>query len=233
MVLIPIAFLIGAFVFLHLRGFRDGAFSDPLLFLTGISLLAYIITQPKRTMVPVAIVICSVLMLLVVPMARTPSTDTMGLREIRTGADAYNVENFDKAIAAYSDAIQINPRSLDALYGRGLAHIRLEAFEKAIADFNKAIEIDATFVDAYRARGAAYFESGDDDNAIQDFTEAIRLDSTDFEAFHNRGVAYHFQGDQTKALADLETCKELGGRVSEELLVDVRQALDDENDSSD
>lgn len=233
MVLVAIAILAGALVYLHVRGFRDGAFSDPLLFLTGISLFAYVITKPKRTRVPVAVAICSGLVLFALPAGRTSETDPIGRREIQSGTNAYDAEDFDTAIARFSDAIQLNPRSLEALYARGITYIRLEAHEKAIADFTQAIETDARFADAYRGRGTALFESGDDDNAILDYTEAIRLDANDLDALHNRGLAYHFRGDQDKALADLESCKERGGTVSSELLADVRAALNDGIETSD
>jgi hypothetical protein len=42
-----------ALIWLHARGFKDAAFADPLLFLTGISLVSYICTRWDRAKVPV------------------------------------------------------------------------------------------------------------------------------------------------------------------------------------
>jgi hypothetical protein len=42
-----------ALIWLHVRGFKDAAFADPLLFLTGISLVSYICARWDRAKVPV------------------------------------------------------------------------------------------------------------------------------------------------------------------------------------
>lgn len=231
--LIPIATFFGALAWLHKRGFRDGAFSDPILFLTGISLLAYVITQPKRTSVPVAVAICSLLIMFAFPAGLASSTEQREMRELQRGLNAYHAKDFSNAAVAFSDAIQINPRSLDALCGRGLSYICLESYEQAISDFDRALAIDPNCSSAFRGRGAAFLESGNDDEAIRDLSEAIRLEPNDFEAYYNRGVAYHFRGDQTEALTDLEACTERGGSVPEALMADVRRALGQEAELQD
>ena len=56
---------------------------------------------------------------------------------------------YDKAIAEYNQAIQLDPTDKDAYRGRGITYASLEQFEKTIADFSKFIKPDPTKSWAY------------------------------------------------------------------------------------
>ena len=47
--------------------------------------------------------------------------------------------DFDGAIAAYTEAIRLNPQNAQSYSGRGLAYLRKGEWDKAIADFTEAI----------------------------------------------------------------------------------------------
>src|SRR5215475_11998515 len=113
-----------------------------------------------------------------------------------------NNGDYDKAIAAFSDAMRLDPKSALAFTNRGVAYERKGDNDRAIADFNEAIRLDPKNVLAFANRGIAYGKKGDTDRAIADYNEAIRLDPKNALAFANRGIAYGKKGDNDRAIAD-------------------------------
>src|SRR5215475_11361992 len=113
-----------------------------------------------------------------------------------------NNGDYDRAIAAFSDAMRLDPRSALAFANRGVAYERKGDMDRAIADFSEAIRLDPNYALASSNRGIAYARKGDNDRAIADFNEAIRLDPKNVPAFANRGIAYGKKGDTDRAIAD-------------------------------
>src|SRR5215468_9359129 len=113
-----------------------------------------------------------------------------------------NNGDYDGAIAAFSAAMRLDPKSALALTNRGVAYERKGDMDRAIADFSEAIRLDPNYALASSDRGIAYARKGDNDRAIADFNEAIRLDPKNVLAFANRGIAYGKKGDTERAIAD-------------------------------
>jgi tetratricopeptide (TPR) repeat protein len=97
--------------------------------------------------------------------------------------------DYDRAIAEYTKAIEIDPRFAVAYYNRGLAWGKKGDYDRAIAEYTKAIELDPEHADAYNNRGIAWVKKGEYDKAITDWTKAIELDPTDAVPYYNRGLA--------------------------------------------
>jgi len=134
-----------------------------------------------------------------------------------------NEEESGKAIADYSEAIEVAPDSADAYYNRGDAYDEMGEYGKAIADYSKAIELDPNHASAYYNRGCAYGEIGAYDKAIPDYNKAIELNPNDSWAYYNRGLAYSRRGEAPKAVSDLVKCIELS--TDPELAKDAQEAL--------
>jgi len=75
---------------------------------------------------------------------------------------------YNKAIAAFSDAIHVDPNQARAYYGRGLALGATRKFDEAIADYSEAIRLDPTLAPAYQSRGKAHLEKRNADQALAD-----------------------------------------------------------------
>jgi len=73
---------------------------------------------------------------------------------------------YDRAIAYFNKAIEINPKYAVAYLNRGSAYDGKGQYDKAISDFNKAIEINPRFAVAYFNRGFVYDRKGQLDKAI-------------------------------------------------------------------
>jgi tetratricopeptide (TPR) repeat protein len=81
-----------------------------------------------------------------------PAADAAG-RLVLQGNDLVARGDLDGAIAAYTEAIRLDPRSTTAYLGRGVARSRTGQFAEAIADATEAIRLDPRHAPAYRNRG--------------------------------------------------------------------------------
>ena len=119
-------------------------------------------------------------------------------------------DDYNKAVADFTEAIQLNPDYAGAYRHRGNAHYYESEHDKAIADFSEAIRIKPEDVLTHLLRGFAYAYKHQFDKAIADYSEAIRLDPAHAVAYYNRGLAYRARGDKVKAEADGARARELG-----------------------
>jgi tetratricopeptide (TPR) repeat protein len=114
------------------------------------------------------------------------------------------IDDGDKALADFTEAVRLDPKSATAYVSRGDVYIDREDPDRAIADYTSAIQIDPKNVEAYGDRTLAYSQKGDFDHAIADASEAVRLDPKSAAAFLSRADAYRFKGDFDRAIADYD-----------------------------
>ena len=62
------------------------------------------------------------------------------------GDGFFNQGNYEKAIEAYTNYLELNPNNIKSLYNRGRAYEELGNYELALADFNKVLENDPNHV---------------------------------------------------------------------------------------
>jgi tetratricopeptide (TPR) repeat protein len=101
--------------------------------------------------------------------------------------DINNNRDYDRAIAALSEATRLNPNDATAFINRGVAYESKGDSDRAIADYNEAIRLDPKNANAFINRGVAYASKDDNDRAMADYNEAIRLDPMNAFTFCNRG----------------------------------------------
>ena len=132
---------------------------------------------------------------------------------------------YDRAIAYFNKAIELNPRDADAYNNRGLAYFEGKGqYDKAIVDYNKAIELNPRSAAAYNNRGLAYGYKGKYDKAISDCNKAIELNPRSAAAYNNRGLSYFNKRDYEKAWDDVHKAQNLGYKIHPGLLKALRQA---------
>ncbi len=54
-------------------------------------------------------------------------------------------KDYDKALADYNKAIELDPKFATAYYNRGFVDADKKDYDKALADYNKAIELDPKY----------------------------------------------------------------------------------------
>jgi lipoprotein NlpI len=87
-----------------------------------------------------------------------------------------NKGDFDRAIADYTQAIQLNPKDAKPHVNRANAYSDKGDFDRAVADYNEAIQLDPKFAFAYLNRGLANLFTGALPKAIADLNQASELD---------------------------------------------------------
>ncbi len=124
-------------------------------------------------------------------------------------------QEYDKAIADFSEAIRLNPQISEAFYNRGLAWYQKQEYNKAIMDYSEAIRLNPQIAEAFNNRGLAWYEKQEYDKAIDDFNEAIRLKPELAHAVSSRGLAWYQKHEYDKAINDFDKAIGLDGKDGE------------------
>lgn len=111
--------------------------------------------------------------------------------------------DYDRALADFNQAIQLQPDSATFYIMRGEIYAKQDDFDQAITNFDQAIKLQPNLVDAYYNRGRSYREKGDYDRAIADYDQAIKLKPKDAGIYNGRGWTYAQAGNFDQAIADL------------------------------
>ncbi len=108
------------------------------------------------------------------------------------------------AIAAFTRAIEIEPKYAEAYVKRGLAYYRTGQYKAAIADYTRTLDFKRYHADAYASRGDAYRALGQTQHAIADYSASLKK-RWNTRVMRRRAQTYFKQGDVQNALADYNT----------------------------
>lgn len=109
-----------------------------------------------------------------------------------------------RAIADYTNSIQLDADNYFTLTARGNAYFAKADLNRAIADYDHVIALYPKYALAYYNRCLAYREKGDLDRVIADCSQAIALYPQYRDAYYYRGNAYFAKGDLDRAIADYD-----------------------------
>src|SRR5580693_10460082 len=110
--------------------------------------------------------------------------------------------DFDKAIAAFNDAIKADPDNLKIVVARGWAYQGKGQDDLAMADYNLALQKRPNLAAAYNDRGTLYLRKGALQSALDDFSSAIRSSPNGPVPYTNRARVETMNKDYDAALAD-------------------------------
>jgi tetratricopeptide (TPR) repeat protein len=127
-------------------------------------------------------------------------------------------EQWDKAIAAETQAVQRHPKYAVAFYGRGKARVGKEDYSGAVEDFTSSIKLfeargglemyltleqpSAEYIDCYRTRGVALSHLNKIKDGIADLSIAIKLRKDDPKLLYERGYLEEKAGLKKDAIPD-------------------------------
>lgn len=83
--------------------------------------------------------------------------------------------NPEKAIASYSQAIDLKPDYYEAWTRRGLSWMLLKQFQPAIGNFNQAVALQPDFDLAWYLKAYCHIQLGADDIALLALQKAVML----------------------------------------------------------
>jgi len=127
------------------------------------------------------------------------------------GFTYYSNGQYERAIADYSKAIQLESDFILAYINRGHAFIKMQRYDEAIADFCEVIRCSPNALEGYCNRGIAFAMKGEHDRAISDFNKTLEINPRfaeaytnprDVLAYNNRGIVYRTKGQYDQAFSD-------------------------------
>jgi tetratricopeptide (TPR) repeat protein len=126
----------------------------------------------------------------------------------REGIEASKANDWDKAIAAFKKAAQLEaryaPNLSSALQQRASVYMNERKFPEAIADYSEAVKIKPDDPNIFERRAYAEMQLKDYDKALHDYNQAIKLSPGDPKYYQVRALIYQTKGDFKAALADVD-----------------------------
>ncbi len=141
------------------------------------------------------------------------------------GNQYYRDGALDRAIAAYSRAINLDPKMTSAYVNRGSAYAAKGNYDRALADYNQAVQLDPADMATRFNRGNVYRKRREYSLALNDYSEAIRLDPTDPDAYFNRGEVLRRMKRLPEAAADFQRVIKLSAGKDEAGAEQARRLL--------
>ena len=99
------------------------------------------------------------------------------------GKKNFDQKYYDRAIENYTQAIELDPNSVEAFVMRGKCKFNSGAFKDSVADFTKAIDLDPKNAEVCKHRALAYASLRQFDPAIADGEQALKLMPGDPEPY--------------------------------------------------
>ena len=124
----------------------------------------------------------------------------------------FNIKNNPVAVQYYNSALNLNPKSTEALYGRAMYYQENQEFNKAITDYTQILRLEPDNANAHFNLGyihQVYLKIYD--QGIKHYTDAIAANPKYAEAYYNRGLTYETVGNISAAAADYKLAIQFRG----------------------
>ena len=142
---------------------------------------------------------------------------------VNKGAAHAELEEYDAAIGAYREALDIDPDSEHAASAEtNLAYALWESgqTEQALDHAERAVERDHRFAQGWYNRGFFLLERGLAEEAVDNFDNALRLGFRNAEVLEEKARALEEVGEDERAEEVAEEARELREEAEEELVRD-------------
>ena len=128
-------------------------------------------------------------------------------------------ENYEAAYADADNYVRYHPNMYRAYLLRAFTADRLKKYDQALADYAKCIELEPENEEPRGNRGVIYYNAKQDYKAAKaDFDAGIRLNPKKGVNYVNRARCWVQFGNKAEAQKDIETAKQLGEKVDDNLI---------------
>jgi tetratricopeptide (TPR) repeat protein len=138
-----------------------------------------------------------------VPPAQTP---TPARQAFERAEEHFARNENEEALAAYDEAIALDPAHAEYYAGRGRTLARLRRYDETFAAFGEALRLAPGNPQLFRDRGHYYINVRKFGLALADLEQAEALDKDDFGIYYHLALAYYLTGDFTKAAGAYAGC---------------------------
>ncbi len=129
---------------------------------------------------------------------------------MQEGNTLSGLKRYQEALAAYEQAIRLDPNLALAYKGKGNALLGLKRPQEALVAYEQAIHLDPNLALAYRNKGNTLRNLKRYQEALVAYEQAIHLDPNYAPAYNNKGLALEALGKNKEAQQAFERARQLG-----------------------
>jgi tetratricopeptide (TPR) repeat protein len=118
----------------------------------------------------------------------------------------------EKALAAYDEALRLNPSVKQAWYGKAHVLNGLKRYEEALSACDEALRLVPAFSWVWYAKGRVFATLNRHEEALHAYDEALQLDPSDRNAWYWKGKALKALGRRREARQAKRKAGQLGWR---------------------
>jgi tetratricopeptide (TPR) repeat protein len=130
--------------------------------------------------------------------------DLLKKERLEEGVTLSDFKRYEEELAAYEQAIRLDPTDAHAYFSKGNALYMLKRYEEALAAYEQAIRLDPTNADYYYMKGHLLYNLKRYKKALTAYEQAIRLDPNYVHAYNGKGNALSDLKRYEEALAAYE-----------------------------
>jgi tetratricopeptide (TPR) repeat protein len=146
------------------------------------------------------------------PPQRTPAVKAQKTKEqwMEEGNRFRDLKQYSEALAAYDEALRLDPKDAFAYSNKGYVLDELKQYEEGLAACEQAIRLNPKDAAAYTNKGWALDEFRRYEEALAAYEQAIRLDPNNALAYNNKGHALRALNREKEAQQAFAKAREFG-----------------------
>jgi S1-C subfamily serine protease len=141
----------------------------------------------------------------------------------RSGLDSLWLGNYDDAVGFFENAVNKNPKRVDAWVQVGYCKVKQGKNGEAIRAYRQALRLQPDSEDVQNKLGDAYYYAGNLREAIESYKEAARLRPNKAEAYYNLAIAYSESGNEELAQTEGRILRQLDEKLYEKFLREIQR----------
>ena len=114
------------------------------------------------------------------------------------------LEQNQKALQDYDEALRLNPQDSYALYNRALINRAFGRHDEAVRDFRTSLALRPDNPEGELELGISLLDAGRPDEAMRQYNRYVSRNEDEPWGYANRGLLHAWQGNRAKAEADLD-----------------------------
>ncbi|MEM1324423.1 MAG: tetratricopeptide repeat protein [Bacteroidota bacterium] len=133
---------------------------------------------------------------------------------LELGEKAYEEKEYEKALEAYEQALELDKNLAFAWYGKGLVYVKMQEYEEALLCFNRTTELNPNLAAAWNGKGYIHYKLREYRKALDSHTRAIKIDVKLATSWSGRGDIYTELGQYEEALLNYNRSIELDPKLT-------------------
>ncbi|MDH5667427.1 MAG: ankyrin repeat domain-containing protein [Nitrospira sp.] len=125
-------------------------------------------------------------------------------RLFEQGIESFKQEQWDQALALFSEAIASDSENIPAYFSRAATFVKKKKYALALADYRRILQLDPTHLDAHVNISWIYSQNQQWDLGIELWSSLIKVEPRNGQAYYGRALHVWAKQDQQAALDDLK-----------------------------